>query len=90
MENIKTYNVGLEVGYSAKEFAAELRQLAEALEQTDHYTTANQIIKIPADAMFNMEYGREGDEQELKLEIGWSAKKSKADDSDSEEAAEKQ
>lgn len=81
----KTYKVDLQVVYSAKEFAAELRELADALEQTDHYTTANQIIKIPIDAMFNMEYGREGDEQALKLEIGWGAKKSNEEKSTDEE-----
>lgn len=84
MGNIKRYKVGLKVGYSAKEFAAELRQLADALEQADHYTTANQIIEIPADAMFNMEYGREGDDQELKLEIGWAAKKSNKEENTDE------
>ncbi len=51
--------------YSAPEFAAKLRRLADALE-------AGERVYVPAHAEFNVEHEREGDEEEIEFQLKWT------------------
>jgi len=69
----------IEAPYTPTEFASELRRLAIALgiavengEQCNIQIAGEQIA-IPAGARFSIEYEREGDEEELELQIKWKS-----------------
>jgi amphi-Trp domain-containing protein len=59
--------------YSASEFAAKLRRLADALEKGERFEiqVAGERIYVPARAEFNVEHEREGDEEELEFQLKW-------------------
>ncbi len=63
----------VEKSYSAKEVAAKLRRLADALEEgkTFEIQIAGERISIPPDATIEFEYEREGDEEEVEIELSW-------------------
>jgi hypothetical protein len=48
--------------YSASEFAAKLRRLADALE----------TVYVPARAEFNVEHEPEGEEEEIEFQLKWT------------------
>ena len=59
--------------YSRKQFAAKLRRLADAIETERAFTiqVAGERIRIAADAVFNIEHERTGDEEELEFQLIW-------------------
>ena len=66
----------LEKAYSTKEIVAKLRRLADALEQGKQFNIqiAGERIYIPADAVFNIEHEREGEEEEVEFQFKWQRK----------------
>lgn len=64
----------LERTYSRAQFVAKLRRLADAIETGAAFTiqVANERLRIPADAEFNIEHERAGGEQELEFQLRWS------------------
>jgi amphi-Trp domain-containing protein len=65
----------LERTYSRAQFVAKLRRLADALESEDAFTiqVAGERLRIPADAVFNIEHERAGGTEELEFQLRWSA-----------------
>ena len=63
----------VEKSYSNKEVVAKLRRLADSLEQgkTFEIQIAGNRIYVPADATVEFEYDREGDEEEVEIELKW-------------------
>jgi amphi-Trp domain-containing protein len=62
-----------EKSYSTKEVAAKLRRLADALEEgrTFEIQIAGERISIPPGAAIEFEYERQGDEEEVEIELKW-------------------
>ena len=62
--------------YSRKQFAEKLRRLADAIEKEGAFTiqVAGERLRIPADATFNIEHEREGEDEELEFQVIWSRK----------------
>jgi len=60
--------------YSAPEFAAKLRRLADALEAGERFEilVAGERVYVPAHAEFNVEHEREGDEEEIEFQLKWT------------------
>jgi len=63
----------VEKSYSNKEVAAKLRRLAEALEEGKAFEIqiAGERVYVPAHADIEFEYTREGDEEQIEIEIEW-------------------
>lgn len=63
--------------YSRTQFAAKLRRLADSIETGRAFTiqVAGERLRIPADATFNVEHERSGDEEELEFQLIWTGKK---------------
>lgn len=63
----------VEKSYSNKEVVAKLRRLADALEEgkTFEIQIASERIYIPPYATVEFEYAREGDEEEVEIELSW-------------------
>lgn len=63
----------IEKGYSRAQFAAKLRRLADAIETERPFTiqVAGERIRIPADAVFNIEHERGGGTQEVEFQLRW-------------------
>ena len=63
----------LERTYSRAQFVAKLRRLADALETERPFViqVAGERLRIPADAVFNIEHEREGGESELEFQLHW-------------------
>lgn len=61
--------------YSRNEFAAKLRRLADAIESNRAFTiqVAGERLHIPANATFNVEHERSGDEEELEFQLIWKS-----------------
>lgn len=66
----------VEKSYSTKEVVAKLRRLADALEQgkTFEIQIAGERVYVPPDAAVEFEYQREGDEEEVEIELSWTRK----------------
>lgn len=64
----------IEKVYSAGEFAAKLRRLADAVERGERFEiqVAGERIYVPAGAEFNVEHERDGDEEEIEFQLKWS------------------
>ena len=64
----------IEKSYPTSQFVAKLRRLADALEQGKRFEIqiAGERIRVPADAIFNIEHEREAGEQEIEFQIKWS------------------
>ncbi len=64
----------LERTYSRAQFVAKLRRLADALEAEEPFTIqiASERLRIPADAVFNIEHERAEAEQELEFQLRWN------------------
>lgn len=60
--------------YSRTQFAAKLRRLADAIETERPFTiqVAGETLRIPADAVFNIEHERGRHEQELEFQLVWA------------------
>jgi amphi-Trp domain-containing protein len=63
----------VEKSYATKDVVAKLRRLADALEaeHTFEIQVAGERIYVPPYASVEFEYAREGDEEELEIEISW-------------------
>ena len=64
----------LEKTYSRRQFVEKLRRLADSLEKEKGFTiqVANERLRIPADATFNIEHERDGAENELEFQLIWT------------------
>jgi amphi-Trp domain-containing protein len=64
----------IEKAYSASQFAAKLRRLADAVESGKPFNIqiANERIYVPRDAVFNVEHEREDGEEEIEFQLKWS------------------
>jgi amphi-Trp domain-containing protein len=64
----------LERTYSRAQFVAKLRRLADSIEAAKPFTIqiANERIRIPADAEFNIEHERSGGTDEVEFQLRWS------------------
>lgn len=67
-------NRDLERSYSRAQFVAKLRRLADALETGAPFSiqVANERLRVPADATFNVEHERAGGMEELEFQLRWS------------------
>ena len=56
-------------------FIAQLRRLADALESGHKFEVrvAGQRVYVPARAEFSIEHERDGEREELELQLRWSA-----------------
>ena len=63
----------VEKSYSNREVAAKLRRLAESLEEGKAFEIqiAGERVYVPAHASIEFEYAREGDEEEIEIEVKW-------------------
>ena len=63
----------VEKSYANSAVVAKLRRLADALEagKTFEIQIAGERVRVPADAAVEFEYQREGDEEELEIEVKW-------------------
>ena len=66
-------NRDLEKAYTAKQFAAKLRRLADSVETGKAFTiqVAGERLHIPAGVVFNIEHEREGRNEELEFQLKW-------------------
>ncbi len=66
-------NIDVEKVYSTTEVIDKLRRLADALEQdkTFEIQIAGERIYVPPYATVEFEYEREGDAEEMEIEIKW-------------------
>ena len=73
--------------YSAGEFAAKLRRLADALESGGPFRIqiAGERFTVPRNAEFNVEHERGDGEEEVEFQLRWST--ADADDDDAGDAA---
>ncbi len=60
--------------YSTSEFVSKLRRLADALERGERFEiqVAGERVYVPAGAEFNVEHEREGNEEEIELQLKWT------------------
>ena len=60
--------------YSAADFVAKLRRLADALEAGERFEiqVAGERVYVPARAEFNVEHERDGDEEEVEFQLKWT------------------
>jgi amphi-Trp domain-containing protein len=63
----------VERNYSAAQFAAKLRRLADALEADRPFRIqiAGERIPVPRDAELSVEHERGDDEEEIELQLTW-------------------
>jgi amphi-Trp domain-containing protein len=75
----------IEATYSASEFAAKLRRLADALESGGPFRIqiAGERFRVPRDAAFSVEHERGEDEEEVEFQLTWSL--ADGDDEDDDE-----
>ena len=64
----------LERTYSRAQFVAKLRRLADALEAQGSFTiqVAGERLRIPDDAVFNIEHERADGRDELEFQLRWT------------------
>ncbi len=64
----------VEKSYSNKGVVAKLRRLADALEKgkTFDIQVAGERVRVPPHATVEFEYQREGDDEELEIELKWT------------------
>jgi amphi-Trp domain-containing protein len=63
----------LERTYSRAQFVQKLRRLADAIEQERPFViaVAGERLRIPANAVFNVEHERDGGDDELEFQLRW-------------------
>jgi amphi-Trp domain-containing protein len=61
--------------YSRTQFVAKLRRLADAIESEQAFTiqVAGERLRIPADAVFNIEHERTAGRDELEFQVLWTS-----------------
>jgi amphi-Trp domain-containing protein len=72
-EKADTTDRDLEKTYTRAQFVAKLRRLADALESGRPFViqVAGERLRIPADAVFNIEHERQEGESELEFQLRW-------------------
>jgi amphi-Trp domain-containing protein len=75
-ENEKNRSRDVEKVYSVPQFVAKLRRLADALEQNKPFTiqVAGERLRVPPGAEISVEHEREGDTEELELQLRWTVR----------------
>lgn len=60
--------------YSRAQFVAKLRRLADAIEGAKPFViqVAGERLRVPADAIFNVEHERSGSEEEVEFQLLWT------------------
>ena len=78
----------IEKAYPAAQFAAKLRRLADCVESGDPFTIqiAGERIRVPRDAVFNVEHEREGGEEEVEFQLKWTRGSEAEEAGDADEA----
>ncbi len=68
----------VEKSYSTKEVVAKLRRLADSLEsgKTFEIMIAGERIYVPSTAEVEFEYQREGNQEEMEIEVKWKRSRS--------------
>jgi len=63
--------------YPLKSFISKIRRLADGLEKGDQFTIqiANERIRVPKDAIVNIEHERGEGTEEIEFQIVWKASK---------------
>ena len=91
-----TEDLDIEVSHEVSTFVAELRRLADALEQGADYMIQidDQEVRIPTDAVLSIAHERDDGEVELEFQISWSEasdddEEDEKDDEDEEEEEDK-
>jgi amphi-Trp domain-containing protein len=77
----------VEATYSAGEFAAKLRRLADALESGGSFRIqiAGERFRVPKHAELSVEHERSGDTEEVELQLRWNIDEADdAEDSDTD------
>lgn len=66
-------NRDLEKNYPRAQFVSKLRRLADAIESGRAFTiqVGGERLRIPAEARFNIEHERAGNQQELEFQLKW-------------------
>ena len=79
----------IEKGYPRRQFVAKLHRLADAITTGKAFTiqVAGESLRIPADAVFNIEHERAGGEEELEFQLKWAASKAGASRSPAQKKA---
>lgn len=77
MENVEEQTLNtrdVEQPLSAEEFVAELRRLADCIEQGKpiEIEVAGEKVVVPKTAKFSIEHEREEDEEEIEFQMKWS------------------
>ncbi|MDP1820982.1 MAG: amphi-Trp domain-containing protein [Acidimicrobiales bacterium] len=74
----------VEKGYTAPEFAAKLRRLADALESGSSFRiqVAGERFRVPRNAEISVEHEREGDSEEVEFQLTWKVADVEDDDGD--------
>ncbi len=82
-----TEDLDIEVSHEVTTFVAELRRLADALEQGADYMIQidDQEVRIPTDALLSIAHEREDGEVELEFQISWSEASDDEDEEDDED-----
>ena len=60
--------------YTRRQFVEKLRRLADAIEENRPFTiqVAGERLRIPAEARFNIEHERSGNDEELEFQLLWT------------------
>jgi amphi-Trp domain-containing protein len=76
----------IEVSHDVSSFVAELRRLADALENGDAYTISmdGEDVTIPQGAHFSVAHDREDGEVELEFQVTWTMDDDEDADADEE------
>ena len=64
----------IEKSYSAKEFAAKLRRLADDIEAGENFEIqiAGERVYVPDRAIYNIEHEREDGAEEIEFQLKWT------------------
>lgn len=67
----------VEKSYSNREVVAKLRRLADALEAGRDFRIqiAGERVSVPPHAAVEFEYQRDGDEEEVEIEVKWTRRR---------------
>lgn len=78
MGNEKETDMEVEKSYASGEVVAKLRRLADALEQekTFEIQIAGERIYVPPYTTVEFEYARDGEEEEMEIELKWKRRSS--------------
>ena len=67
----------IEKSYAPRQFVAKLRRFADALEKGARFDIqiAGERIRVPVNAVFNIEHERGKDLEEIEFQIKWKTEK---------------